>query len=881
MGWQCKICRTLFATKGNLLKHYRLQHATFGRGQSQPCLYGSCPCTFKTQSALRTHLSRYHAAKESLHPNIISTFKCLVCDAVCSTEKDFFQHIGNHLKGHETVFCVFEGCSFRTNIYNTFLKHKSRKHQPYSLSDLKQAVYERHYNQTADLSDIPEASADEGTSLDCDPECASYLVLKRIGLLLLKLESTCNASVRCIDTLVEDLHFISSSASVAVVRNTLDSTFRLNNCTVDQAIITDLAEQLCNFHPISTALGAGGPLSSAFKRRRYFKEHFLCVDPVEYILDFQKNKTFQYVPILKTLQEIVKNKDIAEGILSSCSNSTGYIKSIFDGKFYKQKDFYAGEDKRLSIILYVDDFEVCNPLGTSRKKHKITAIYWVLANLQSELQSELTSINLALLCKAVDVKQFEYKVVLEPLLKDLCILEQEGVFIPSAGKSIKGTVHCVAADNLGAHSISGLVESFTGPYICRFCLGHSSKYQAHEVRGGAFPPRTKEDHSLHVQTVKENLSLTHSFGVKRSCPLTDKLTHFHFVSGYPPDVLHDIFEGIVPRELALCIQVFTKNKYFNLTQLNELITCFSYKGSDKTNRPQEIPQSYTSRKSIGGNAHENWALIRLLPLIVGSLIPEGDSAWQVLLTLKDIVELVVAPVHTPETIAYLDFKISEHRDRFLAVFPEETLTPKHHFLEHYPTLIENYGPLVGVWTMRFEAKHSFFKQVVRHTNNFRNVLLTLSTRHQMMMAYHLQTDGGKQALCVAKISEVPLNVLHPDIQETLRDTSPLMSAVLLAKTVTCYGTRYNVGMILSFGSTGGLPDFAEIIQIAILDNCVHFIVKLLAAWYEEHLRSFQLEDTGKMALWEQQKLGDVYPLAAYSVGGKRLVTLKRHICCSV
>lgn len=185
-----------------------------------------------------------------------------------------------------------------------------------------------------------------------------------------------------------------------------------------------------------------------------------------------------------------------------------------------------------------------------------------------------------------------------------------------------------------------------------------------------FPPRTKKDHSLHVQTVRENPNLTHCFGVKRSCPLTDKLNNFHFVSGYPPDVLHDLFEGIVPRELALCFQIFTKKKYFNLTVLNELITRFPYKGSDKANSPQEIPQNYINRKTIGGNAHENWALMQLLPLIVGSRIPEGDPAWQVLLTLKDIVELVVAPVHTAETIAYLDFKISEHRDRFLAVFPE-------------------------------------------------------------------------------------------------------------------------------------------------------------------------------------------------------------------
>lgn len=86
-------------------------------------------------------------------------------------------------------------------------------------------------------------------------------------------------------------------------------------------------------------------------------------------------------------------------------------------------------------------------------------------------------------------------------------------------------------------------------------------------------------------------------------------------------------------------------------------------------------------------------------------------------------------------------------------------------------------------------------------------------------------------------------------------------------------------MIVSYGSTGGLPDFAEIVQIAILDNCVRFIMKLLAAWYEEHLRSFQLDDAGKITSLEQKKLGDVYPLGAYTVRRKGLVTLKRHICC--
>lgn len=65
-------------------------------------------------------------------------------------------------------------------------------------------------------------------------------------------------------------------------------------------------------------------------------------------------------------------------------------------------------------------------------------------------------------------------------------------------------------------------------------------------------------------------------------------------------------------------------------------------------------------------------------LIAGSRVSERDSAWQVLLALKDILELVVAaPVHTNESIVYVDFKISEHHDRFLEVFAKETLTAKH------------------------------------------------------------------------------------------------------------------------------------------------------------------------------------------------------------
>lgn len=103
--------------------------------------------------------------------------------------------------------------------------------------------------------------------------------------------------------------------------------------------------------------------------------------------------------------------------------------------------------------IYGDDVEVFNLLGTSRKKHKITAVYWVLGYIPATLRSTLSFIFLTILCRADDVKQYGYPKVLEPFLRDLKILEDEGIFVPCLGKNLKGTAFCVVADNLRAQSI--------------------------------------------------------------------------------------------------------------------------------------------------------------------------------------------------------------------------------------------------------------------------------------------------------------------------------------------------------------------------------------------------------------------------------------------
>ncbi len=118
-----------------------------------------------------------------------------------------------------------------------------------------------------------------------------------------------------------------------------------------------------------------------------------------------------------------------------------------DGQYFKNNDFLSGEELRISVCLYGDDFEVCNPLGTSRKTHKLCAVYWILGNLPLSCHSSLASIYLALLCKSDDAKTYGYHRVFEPLLQDLVTLEQQGVFVSQLGTFVEGPLQCVVSDH--------------------------------------------------------------------------------------------------------------------------------------------------------------------------------------------------------------------------------------------------------------------------------------------------------------------------------------------------------------------------------------------------------------------------------------------------
>lgn len=204
---------------------------------------------------------------------------------------------------------------------------------------------------------------------------------------------------------------------------------------------------------VFSATSKGAELSS-FKRRKTFIEHnYPLVMPVEYQLE-PPGHTIMYVPILEMIHELFKNTDILSKIREP-NTEPGHYVPYCDGSHFHENELLSTEDLNLSIQLYIDELEIANPLGTSRKVYKLCAVYWVLANLSPTYRSAMHMIQLAVLDKVTDLQKYEYAAVLAPLVRDVHTLEQDGVFIESVGQNVKSTIFCVSADNLAAHALGG------------------------------------------------------------------------------------------------------------------------------------------------------------------------------------------------------------------------------------------------------------------------------------------------------------------------------------------------------------------------------------------------------------------------------------------
>ena len=105
-----------------------------------------------------------------------------------------------------------------------------------------------------------------------------------------------------------------------------------------------------------------------------------------------------------------------------------------NGKSFKTNILFQENKLSLQIVLYQDSFEVCNPIGSSKRKHKILAVCMSFANFPPHFRSSVENIQLVLLSKEKDFKYFGQKKIFKPLIHDLKKIEETGVSVCLNGK---------------------------------------------------------------------------------------------------------------------------------------------------------------------------------------------------------------------------------------------------------------------------------------------------------------------------------------------------------------------------------------------------------------------------------------------------------------
>ena len=562
----------------------------------------------------------------------------------------------------------------------------------------------------------------------------------------------------------------------------------------------------------------------------------------------EKRDSFQYISLLDTLSVLLQDEVILDYIDNPHNRSDGLLEDFCDGDLIKSHPILCNL-KSLQILAYYDELEVCNPLGTHTKKHKLGIILFTLGNIPPRYRSTLRAINLIACAEHPVILKHGIDCILEPFICDLNTLASQGlsVTINKCERKFTGALVCFLSDNLASNLLGGFKESFSFSFrFCRSCLATSTSFRQH-FTSESFKNRNDTDHIAHCSEVESSLgdhySKTH--GVNRRSNLMNVLHFSLFNGGLPHDVMHDALEGVVQYEIKLLIKHCIMDcHYFSLAEYNRRLLVFNY-GANETDKPtatitREILLS--DNKKFHLSSSQALLLCHLLPLIIGDCIAEDDSHWKCYLLLLKIIDIVRSPIINKGHCSILKFLIEEHHTTFKNLYGESCITPKFHFMVHYPVQMILLGPMVCNWTMRYESKLQFFKRASR-LGNFKNIALTVAQRHQRWMCYQLASGNllNPESECgPAKTPTVNLNSLPESLAHSIRVALPSINddtRVFNPKWVKTNGNYYS---FIITGSDGLNPIFSEIVDIFLVCSNVLllYVQNLICDYYDAHYHSY-------------------------------------------
>lgn len=254
------------------------------------------------------------------------------------------------------------------------------------------------------------------------------------------------------------------------------------------------------------------------------------------------------------------------------------------------KKKFNKDDIILPLILYYDDVELGNALGSHAGKNKLGCGYATIANSPFSFASKLKNIIITDLFYTEDRKKYGNRAVFQPLINELQMLRDNGMIINIDNTDIRIFLipSIITGDMLGLTGMLGFVELFNNTKCCRVCYVSSdeSKMLVEEKESLI---RTKESYEKDLKIIN-----TPASGIKERCIFND-LSDFHVTENIYSDIMHDVDEGFANSVMAEIILKFISDEIFTIDYLNNRLESVNL-DFESRNKPPPIDIVYLKKK---------------------------------------------------------------------------------------------------------------------------------------------------------------------------------------------------------------------------------------------------------------------------------------------
>ena len=298
--------------------------------------------------------------------------------------------------------------------------------------------------------------------------------------------------------------------------------------------------------------------------------------------------------------------------------------------------------------------------------------------------------------------------------------------------------------------------------------------------------------------------------------------------------MHCLLEGICGQEIVLFLNCIIYNLGLVLLEwVNEKLKNFEYMGRDACNKLNEIEKVHITMPNmfVKQKASVILTLTYILPIILGELFHVIDPYYRNFLGCMKITIAAFSP-YADETMAgELEQLRYSYCTEFHKMYPGMLIKPKMHYMLHLPQQIIKFGPLHHQNTMRFEAKHGWFKDY--RWKNFMNLPLSLAEKHQLYLANNMtMTEGYPNSMFVYKGDVVKEgdSVTPAEIDDTILNAIPhqFNDVTLFYKTdkveIDCLEYMTGVVLLISENDMHGLT-FGCICEIFCCRGKILFVFR--------------------------------------------------------